>query len=311
MGFLDNSGDIVLDAVLTDAGRQRLARGDGSFKVVQFALGDDEINYGLYNGSHPSGSAYYDLDILQTPVLEAFTNNIASLNSKLLTIPRNNLLFLPVVKLKSPTFNSATATTLANSFAILVDKETETAFSDAGIANSTDGLIYGYSINDSDEIELHQGLDTTAINRSFDIDQDLKETQYIVELDNRLGTIIARGSTSDSVKEASKSFVDDDNIAQYYFSLATDPEFVKDSSQIKNLNSDGERDTIAGPKGTGLVFSLRSSLETQSSAYLFTTFGQLVTIASVQYRVIKSSLTITGATTGYSVTVPLTFVKKV
>ena len=45
MGFLDNSGDIILDAVLTDAGRERLARGDGSFKVVKFALGDDEINY--------------------------------------------------------------------------------------------------------------------------------------------------------------------------------------------------------------------------------------------------------------------------
>ena len=43
MGFLDNSGDIILDAVLTDTGRMRLAKGDGSFKIVKFALGDDEI----------------------------------------------------------------------------------------------------------------------------------------------------------------------------------------------------------------------------------------------------------------------------
>ena len=38
MGFLDNSGDIILDAVLTDTGRKRLARGDGSFRISKFAL---------------------------------------------------------------------------------------------------------------------------------------------------------------------------------------------------------------------------------------------------------------------------------
>ena len=99
MGFLDNSGDIILDAVLTDLGRERLARGDGSFKITKFAVADDEIDYGKYNKNNASGSAYYDLDILTTPVLEAFTNNIASVKHKLMTIPRNNLLYLPVLKL--------------------------------------------------------------------------------------------------------------------------------------------------------------------------------------------------------------------
>ena len=99
MAFLDNSGDIVLDAVLTDTGRMRLARGDGSFKITKFALGDDEINYGLYDGTHSSGSAYYDLEVLQTPVFEAFTNNTSNLNSKLMSISRTNILYMPVLKL--------------------------------------------------------------------------------------------------------------------------------------------------------------------------------------------------------------------
>ena len=94
MAFLDNSGDIILDAVLTDTGRMRMAKGDGSFKIVKFALGDDEINYELFNKDHGSGSAYYDLDILQTPVMEAFTNNTSTMNYKLLSIPRTNLLFI-------------------------------------------------------------------------------------------------------------------------------------------------------------------------------------------------------------------------
>ena len=99
MAFLDNSGDIILDAVLTDTGRARLAKGDGSFKIAKFAFGDDEINYSSYNGNHTSGSAYYDLEILQTPIFEAFTNNGSTMKSKLVSLTNNNLLFLPVLKL--------------------------------------------------------------------------------------------------------------------------------------------------------------------------------------------------------------------
>ena len=79
MGFLDNSGDIILDAVLTDSGRARLAKGDGSFRVVKFTLGDDEIDYSNFNINNPTGQQ--DLEIMQTPVFEAFTNDDSSLKS--------------------------------------------------------------------------------------------------------------------------------------------------------------------------------------------------------------------------------------
>ncbi len=63
MGFQDNSGDIIFDVVLTDEGRRQLAKGDGSFKISKFKLGDDEINYELFDTT--TGSAYQDLQILQ------------------------------------------------------------------------------------------------------------------------------------------------------------------------------------------------------------------------------------------------------
>ena len=73
MGFLQgDTNNIILDAVLTDTGRARLARADGSFQITKFALGDDEINYGSYNKNHPSGSAYYGEAIDNMPLLEAF-----------------------------------------------------------------------------------------------------------------------------------------------------------------------------------------------------------------------------------------------
>ena len=141
MGFLDNSGDIILDAVLTDTGRMRLAKGDGSFRIAKFALGDDEIDYGLYDKNNTSGSAYYDVSILQTPVLEAFTNNTSLLKSKLMSVNRNDILYLPVVQLFT-TAGLGTAKHSSGTFVIPVDKTTVDNLGTLGA-----GILNGYEPN--------------------------------------------------------------------------------------------------------------------------------------------------------------------
>ena len=173
MAFLDNEGSITIDAVLTVSGRKRLAAGDGTFNISAFALGDDEINYSLYNRTHASGSAYYDLEILQTPVLEAFTNNASSMKSKLISIPRTNLLYLPVVKLNL--LNDARGQHTSGSFMIAVDKDTESRF------GTVKGVMFGENPGEGGTIiRIDQGLDTTEISPTFTIDADLVETQYII-----------------------------------------------------------------------------------------------------------------------------------
>ncbi len=87
MGYLNNAV-ITVDAILTDKGRELLARGDGSFRITQFALADDEIDYTLYNPEHPSGSAFYGQAIETLPVLEAFPKTTQNLKYKLITLPR-------------------------------------------------------------------------------------------------------------------------------------------------------------------------------------------------------------------------------
>jgi len=87
MGYLNNAV-ITVDAILTDKGRELLARGDGSFKITQFALSDDEIDYTLYNPSHPSGSAFYGEALDNMPILEAFPETTQNLRYKLVTLPR-------------------------------------------------------------------------------------------------------------------------------------------------------------------------------------------------------------------------------
>lgn len=97
MGYLNNSV-ITVDAILTTKGRQLMARNDGSFKITQFALSDDEIDYTLYNPNHPSGSAYYGEAITSMPLLEAFPLETQIMKYKLVTLPRGTAK-LPILDL--------------------------------------------------------------------------------------------------------------------------------------------------------------------------------------------------------------------
>ena len=87
MGYLNNSV-ITVDAILTTKGRELLAANDGSFRITQFALADDEIDYTLYNPSHPSGSQFYGEAIDGMPLLEAFPLESQIMKYKLATLPR-------------------------------------------------------------------------------------------------------------------------------------------------------------------------------------------------------------------------------
>ena len=97
MGYLNNSV-ITVDAILTKKGRELLAKNDGSFRITQFALSDDEIDYTLYNPLHPSGSAYYGEAIDNMPLLEAFPDEQQIMKYKLVTLPRGTAK-LPVLDL--------------------------------------------------------------------------------------------------------------------------------------------------------------------------------------------------------------------
>ena len=87
MGYLNNSV-VTVDAILTTKGRELLAQNNGNFRITQFALADDEIDYTLYNPTHPSGSAYYGQAIENMPLLEAFPEETQIMKYMLTTLPR-------------------------------------------------------------------------------------------------------------------------------------------------------------------------------------------------------------------------------
>jgi hypothetical protein len=309
MAFLDNSGDIILDAVLTDTGRLRLAKGDGSFNITKFALGDDEINYALYDKNHTSGSAYYDIEILQTPVLEAFTNNTSILKSKLISISRTNLLYLPVVL--NNTVSGLPANTSNNILSVAVDQTTVDALTVNNDESLPEGVINGVTVAGagSQSIVFDQGIQDDALGAGKDVslDADLVETQYIVEVDNRLGFL-----ADPSGNRATPSFIDDDNIASYFLSVTTNQEFFTNLTQT-TLSSDDS--VLLGPAGYRLSLLIGPSTNLASSTYLFTQLGSSTTIddgggGSEAVSSIDTTIRVTGATTGYRVDLPVRFIKK-
>ena len=310
MAFLDNSGDIILDAVLTDLGRERLSRGDGSFRITKFAFGDDEIDYTLYRnansalGAHPSGSAYYDIQILQTPILESFSNNSSFLKSKLISVSRTNLLYLPVLALAQATEGKEDF--YNGSYLVAVDENTQGPDTTNALNMNTAGFFYGASgfNNDPAPMTVDQGLNTTEISNRNPLDAELVETQYIIEIDNRFGSIVNPAGTPAAV-----SFIDDDNVATYFLSTTTDAAYFED------ITDTSIRSAVAGPRGTRLVFKIKSSVELATSTYLFTRLGSTVslpgasgaTISNVKF--LDSTVRITGVTTGYRLDIPIRFVK--
>lgn len=144
MGYLNNS-TITVDAILTKKGRELLARGKDEFKITQFALADDEIDYDLWNPAHPLGTNYYGVIIENMPIVEATANESNIMRYKLVTLPKKTAR-IPVISVPN------TSITLIQPGAVQVIKPETVNFS-AG--NAT--LGYTAILSDSDVATLQVG----------------------------------------------------------------------------------------------------------------------------------------------------------
>ena len=170
MGYLDKS-IVTVDAILTKKGRELLARGDGSFKITQFALADDEIDYTLYNPSHPSGSALYGEAIENMPLLEAFPDETQIMKYKLTTLPRGTSK-LPVLDL------GVTSITLRQGASIAITPQT---LNYLGATSIFETQGYTATIADVRTLNTFTGVginteDATRLNESVTIGTNVSKT---------------------------------------------------------------------------------------------------------------------------------------
>ena len=206
MGYLNNQV-VTVDAILTKKGRELLAKNDGSFRITQFSLADDEIDYTLYNPNHASGSAYYGQAIENMPLLEAFPDESQIMKYKLATLPRGTAK-LPVldlgyaaITLKQGASLSITPQTLnylgnaettetSGYTATIADVRTMSTFNGVGIQsttattqNATSTTTLGTNVS-STVIGSQINLRATTVNTLFGSTTQLSTTLTIVGLDS-------------------------------------------------------------------------------------------------------------------------------
>jgi hypothetical protein len=160
MSFLNNQL-VTIDAVLTKKGRELMARNDGSFQVTQFALADDEIDYTLYNPTHPSGSAFFGEAIEQMPLLQAFTDETQNLKYKLVTLTRGTS--------KLPVLNVGyAAISLRQAASINITPQT---LNYLGAVSTFEPSGYQMTVGDSRFLSTFTGtgIDTTGLNITIPI----------------------------------------------------------------------------------------------------------------------------------------------
>jgi len=204
MGYLNNQV-VTIDAILTTKGRELLAKNDGSFRITQFALADDEIDYTLYNPNHPSGSSFYGEAIQNMPLLEAFPIETQIMKYKLATLPRGTAK-LPVLDLgysaitlqqgASLTITPQTLNYLGNTqgyetsgySATISDVRLMSTFAGIGINNTTanqTNTTTTLGTNVSTTIIGSQiNLRATTVNTLFGTNTQLSATLTIVGLDS-------------------------------------------------------------------------------------------------------------------------------
>ena len=320
MGFQDNSGDIILDMTLTDLGRLRLARGDGSFNITKYAFGDDEINYGLIDTSQVN-TALRDLQVLKTPILEAASNSRVGIKHFLTSIPRTNLLYYPSFVLNNLRDNAGLtrgdSTGLGNAmYVVTVNKSTDNAIfnSDSG-TNFYYGVQRGRSINSTENcVMIEQGIDNDNLGKD-PLGGDLVENQFIIQMNDSLCTLVS-GQPGSDIRAARPNFVDENRIATYNItSLQGSGAFVRNMRTVnidnaEDVTEDNKMTVIKGLRGTEMRFRLRPSRNLRTSDFLFERYGnQTLTFNTQTFKYIDTSVKVMGGNTGAYITIPVRFVK--
>lgn len=168
MGFLQqDTQNIILDAALTDTGRQLLARNDGSFSIIKWAPGDDEVDYGIIQKfGRTVGKERIEKN---TPVFEALTNGAYAQKNRCVSLSNPNLTRLPNL-------------TLAGGL---------------GIDSTSNTVAIGTATNKTRQITIQQSIGGGETS----IDVELRDQAFILDMDNKFVQVLSRAADNVDVQQ--------------------------------------------------------------------------------------------------------------
>ena len=310
MGFLTNQ-TTVIDAILTDEGRRRIAA--GTFEIASFSLSDDEIVYSKAQQTSSTTKFY------TTPVFESISENTRSLKYKLLSMDGNYTHLTSTKLVTQLGAQNGTPQASGNNTGYYVIIATETTYNDhyqgATAVDVPAGFLPGYSKNlisrtEDNYIKIDHGINDSGQDSSFtykdNLPAELEETQFMVKLDYRLGRLVALDGT-----EIRPSFVDDDFIATYMITINSFPD------HFETLVLEEAASPIAGARGKRMKLLVAAAPNVNStSSAIWTDLGRTINSffsngSTNNAKAIDTVLEVQGTTTSFNITIPLRFVKNV
>jgi len=327
MAFQNTAGTIILDAVLTDVGRKRMV--EGKFDVSKFLLGDDEIDYGLYDSS--TGGVQTNIE--NTPILEAFANEHADINHGLLNFPSDDIIYMPYLAINSKASidESVKHHQLGTgSYFLAANAETAKKIK-ARLGRTVFNLESGTP--DRNKLFIESGITATSASpiprnqharENYIMNLNLLDKYYIVSCDGRFfDRVLASGNKCYFYNDAANNLYSNFEPLSEIVNISLPPVMDKYLSFVavgtsnkiyeNGTGADNNFSVHNGPRGTivALNFKLVDELTGDSTSAVdskYSTFGQLdqyVLGGGNKFDVIETSIHIEGASTSSKITVPI------
>ena len=333
MAFQDKCGGIILDAILTDVGRKRMAQ--GNFRVVKFAVGDDEINYQLKTGD--ANTQDPNPLIEAQPVFEAFAMNSAVINYGLADYPREDIYYIPQLAVNTKVAEAANPVPASSArperYYLSVNAETTAKLkteSDVG----QDKYILESGELVKTKILIESGIDEKAVpddklgKERFITNLGLLDDYFILYCDSRL--------IQNMLTSPRDSYFRNDASNNLYMNLEPLQRNVKislgrfmehfDSYRTQAANQEvyyvstgnaTDHSAFAGPRGTIMAFNLEvipeltgdSTSTTDDKYYIFGQRSQLVFGGSNRYDYIDTTIYIEGLSSNSRLQIPVRVIR--
>jgi len=321
MAFLDNSGTIILDAILTDIGRKRMAQ--GNFNPSKFSLGDDEMDYTLVN---VDDSDYSKLETLST--IEALNSENATINHGLQNFTSDDILYLPQIKINSLLKGAVKIKPSMPDF-YFVSANDETTAKLKGLLTKKQFLES--NSYDRNKLFFESGIENNKLPRNakarerYILNYNLLDRYFIINCDHRFvdrllivdpeGTYFENDEANNlfydfqSLKEVTP--VSLEKILEYYnsyFAIGVDNLIYSHTSAKDDLHS-----AIKGPRGSACAFNVKLinelTIDTSGTRdFRYTKFGkvnQTLFGGAKKFDYIDTSIYIQGTSSKATLQVPI------
>jgi hypothetical protein len=308
---------------------------EGNFRIVKYSPGDDEIDYSLYNADHTSGSAYYDLEILQSPVMEAATKQASSIKYGLLSITRTDILFMPTLKANQKI--SEALNKKGSVFILAANRETyENLSSDSVLGEKF--VLEPNTKTPSRTVVIESGIDSSERQATLEnrnamlVASGLLDSNFEFKFDSRFvaGLTSVQGgkfaNLSDGTRDismstfATRTAIGAQDFIENY-STAIAPGIANLVAKRDGSVSGNDLSGFEGPRGTvtaaTFVPSTEINAEGSSTPSFYSLYGRTSVAAATlgftgsnTYDVIDTTVYVRGLTSGTQIQIPLRIVRK-